>query len=112
MIKIPSWGKWAAIGAAAVAVVALMKRGASASTSAVPEIEITPSFTPAAVGANELVSVGKYRLIDRRSIAGLSYVPVTKGGWGETVEFKSPTAGKFTFNLIEEGGKLYAEIAS
>jgi hypothetical protein len=101
--------KWVwAGGAAALGLVLWLKFRGGPSTG--QEISVTLGFTPAAVASNELVSANKYRLIERRS--GMSYVPVTSGSLGGTLEFKSPSSGKFTWNVIQEGGQLYAEVAA
>lgn len=104
--------KWVWIGGAGVLglYLWLKLRDTSTETTA-PETQVTLSFTPAAVGVNELVSANRYRLIESRR-SGMSYVPVTKGSLGGTIEFTSPAAGKFTWNVIQESGGLVAEIAA
>jgi len=102
--------KWVWIGAAGVvgAILFLKSRKQAGGGSAT---QVTISFTPASVGSGELVSANKYRLIESRR-SGMRYVPVSSGALGGTLEFTSPSAGKFTWNVIQEGSAIHAEIAS
>jgi hypothetical protein len=100
--------KWVWIGAAGVVGAIMMLR--SKSGAADSSIQVVTSFKPAAIGANELVSANKYRLIESRR-SGMNYVPVSKGGLGGTIEFTSASAGKFTWNVIQEGGSILAEVS-
>jgi hypothetical protein len=64
---------------------------------------------PAKVGANETVSATSYRIIANKR-PGLQYVQAT-GTPGGVLSFTSPAAGRFTRNIVQESGALWAEIA-
>lgn len=65
---------------------------------------------PSSVGKKELVRAKSYQLITHRT-PGMKYALVSKKNktTGE-ITFRSPVAGIFTRNVVQEGKKLWAEI--
>lgn len=64
---------------------------------------------PAQVKSGELVAAQSYRIISGRR-AGMNYV-AADGNIGGEVSFTPSGSGKFTRNVVQEGGRLWAEIA-
>jgi hypothetical protein len=63
----------------------------------------------APIRGGESVSAGTYRVIKTRR-QGMTYVSA-EGQVGSELKFASPMAGKFTRNVVQEGGALWAEVA-
>lgn len=63
----------------------------------------------APIRGGESVTAGTYRVIKSRR-PGLTYVSA-EGQIGSDLKFASPMAGKFTRNVVQEGGAVWAEVA-
>jgi len=63
----------------------------------------------APIRGGESVTAGTYRVIKSRR-SGMTYVSAD-GQLGSEIKFASPMAGKFTRNVVQEGGALWAEVA-
>lgn len=63
----------------------------------------------APIRGGESVTAGTYRVISARR-PGMTYVSAD-GQLGSELRFASPMAGKFTRNVVQEGGALWAEVA-
>lgn len=88
-------------GAAALAIYLFTQRKAIGGAVA--------KLLPTGIGAGETVTAGSYRVIAARR-PGLNYVPAT-GSVGGPLSFSSPSAGKFTRNVVVEGSSVLAEVA-
>lgn len=72
--------------------------------------QVQLALFPADVKAGDPVSAESYRLIQSPR-ANMTYDPITNGALGSLVGFTPSKSGKFTRNLVEQGGQLFAEIA-
>lgn len=72
--------------------------------------KLSPKLSPAEIAPSESVTAGSYRVLQSRR-PNLSYVQA-QGDVGGLLAFASPSGGRFTRNVIVEGGQVWAEIAA
>jgi hypothetical protein len=82
--------------------------GAGSGTGAGPKL--SPKLAPAEIAPSESVTASSYRVLQSRR-ANLSYVQA-QGDPGGLIAFASPAGGRFTRNIVVEGGQVWAEIAA
>ncbi len=106
-----------AAGVAAYLLFFREKSGGGSAAGGPPPVPAGPNQAslgnPIWVGKNELVSTRTTKTTTARS-SGYSYAPITnvsRNSAGEIIHsFRSPVAGYFTRELLQENGRLYAEV--
>ena len=98
-----------ALAAAGVGAYLVFSRKKTAKASDGSTILLSDKHKPIGVKDGEIDSVANYRIIGARR-PNMTYMPVTEGAPPGIIGFPCTKTGAFTRNILQEGGRLFAEV--